>query len=222
MTEPPSIAGSIWTLARVTFARVRRGTLRRVAFAIAALPALAAVPLHGHGGLTLFHIVLVILPPLFIAPAIGEEIEERTGSYLWSRPIERWTIVAGKLLALAPMCAAFVALAAFAAGAAGDDAMRSPQVIAAVAAGALGSCAAVAGIATLLPRHAMIFAIVYQLVDAVFGGRDASLHFVTVDYATRSIAGATASSVMTGAIGLVAIAAVWLAVALARIARIET
>src|SRR5207237_965006 len=47
--------------------------------------------------------ILAILPPLFVSSSIGEEIEDRTTTYLWSRPLARWTVVGGKLLALVPV-----------------------------------------------------------------------------------------------------------------------
>lgn len=224
MTSPPSLTGALSAIARVTFKRSTRGMLPGIAFVISILPALAAKALQkSHSsafGLVL--LVLVILPPMFVASSIGEEIEERTAAYLWSRPVPRWTIVAGKLLALAPMCAVFVVGSAIAAGVAGDPALRAAPPIVAVAASALATCAAVAGIASLLPRHAMMFAIVYLLVDMTFGSLDASIHLVSLSYATRSVAGLTDTSAITGAVALGAIATFWLAVAFRRIRRLET
>src|SRR5271154_3616759 len=153
-TSPPSVAGALSAIARVTFKRSTRGMLPGIAFVISILPALAAQALQKNhsSAFGLVLLVLVILPPMFVASSIGEEIEERTAAYLWSRPVARWTIVAGKLLALAPMCAVFVAGSAIAAGFAGDPALRAAAPVVAAAGGALASCAAVAGIASLLPR----------------------------------------------------------------------
>jgi hypothetical protein len=219
MSSPPSTGAAISAIARVTFKRSTRGVLPGIALVISILPPLAARALDAF---RLVQLLLVILPPMFVASSIGEELEERTAAYLWSRPVARWTIVVGKLLALAPMCAAFVTGSAVVAGFAGDATLRGAPPIVAVAASALATCAAVAGIAALLPRHAMIFSIVYLLVDMALGEFDASLHLVSLNYATRSVAGLTGSSAITGAIGLVAIASIWLAVAFRRIRRLET
>jgi ABC-type Na+ efflux pump permease subunit len=222
MSSPPSAAGALSAIARVTLKRSTRGMLPTLGFVISSLPALATLALHSGIAFRLVQLVLVILPPMFVAPSIGDEIDDRTGAYLWSRPVPRWTIVAGKLLALAPMCAAFVAGSAVVAGFAGDPALRAAAPVVAVAASALATCAVVAGIASVLPRHAMIFAIVYLLVDQLLGGFDTSIHLACLSYATQSVAGRTDSSAITGAIALVAIASVWLTIAFRRIRRLET
>ncbi|HEY3807095.1 MAG TPA: ABC transporter permease [Kofleriaceae bacterium] len=227
-SPPPSRAAALSALARVTLKRSTRGALVWIALAIAFVPALAAGGLRAAGtsngniAFDLIQAVLVILAPMFIASSIGEELEQRTAAYLWSRPVERWAIVAGKLLALAPMCAAFVVGGALLAGLVGDATLRTAQPIIALAAGSLVSCAAVAGIATLLPRHAMIFAMLYLLLDLVPGELDGSLHIVSIGYATRATAGLESSAVVTGAIALAAIAAFWLVIAGVRIRRLET
>jgi ABC-type transport system involved in multi-copper enzyme maturation permease subunit len=190
---------------------------------ISLLPVAAAAPIHKNGGSAaeLIMLVLVILPPMFVASSLGEEIEDKTAAYLWSRPLARWTIVAGKLLALAPMCAAFVAGSVIACGYAGDPSLLTAGVITALAAGAIATCCAVAGIAALLPRHAMIFSIIYLLLDLTIGSFDASMHYASIAYAIRSIAGQTSSGVVTGVVGMVAISGFWLTVAFRRIARLE-
>ncbi|HEY1814556.1 MAG TPA: hypothetical protein VGG74_19525 [Kofleriaceae bacterium] len=220
---PPTRATALSALARVTFKRASRGALPGIAFVIACIPVLAAFVMHGRGDAFVFvQLVLVILAPMFIASSIGEELEERTAAYLWSRPVERWAIVVGKVLALAPMCAAFVVGGAIAAGFAGDATLRTAQPIIALAAGSLTSCAAVAGIATLLPRHAMIFAMLYLLLDLGLVELGGSVHIVSIGYATRAAAGLDSGAVASGAIALAAIATFWLVIAAVRIRRLET
>ncbi len=224
MTSPPTTGAAVSAIARVTFKRSTRGMLPGVAFVISILPVLAAQPLHksGDSAFWLVQLLLVILPPMFVASSIGDELDERTAAYLWSRPVTRWSIVVGKLLALAPMCAVFVTGSAIAAGFVGDPALRAAAPIVAVAASALATCVVVAGIAAVLPRHAMIFAIVYLLVDRILGALDTSVHLACLSYATRSVAGLTDSSAVTGAIALAVIASIWLTVAFRRIRRLET
>ena len=38
-------------------------------------------------------VVMALLSSVFVASSIGEEIEERTITYLWSRPLPRWTLL---------------------------------------------------------------------------------------------------------------------------------
>ena len=219
---PPSIGSALSALARVTLMRATRSTLPGIGLVIAGMPVLVVALLKGHGALEALPLVIVVLPAMFVAPSLGEEVEDRTGAYLWSRPLPRWTIVAGKLLALAPMCAAFVAGGAILAGVVGDAALRSPMAIIGFTAGAVVACAGAAGVAVRLPRHAMIFSLFYLVLDWVAGRFVGSLHLVTITYAARTIAGQTESSVVTGVIALSAIATVWLAFAFTRISRIET
>ena len=44
-----------------------------------------------------------LVAPLFMASSMAEEIEERTYTYLWSRPVPRWSVVMGKLCASIPI-----------------------------------------------------------------------------------------------------------------------
>ena len=224
-SAPPSTAAALSAIARLALLRATRGALPAVAFVIACLPAAAAGALSKSAPIdetmSIVQLLLAVLPALFVAPAIGEEIENRTATYLWSRPLARWTILAGKLLALVPLCVVFLVGSWLADGAV-NHALLAPQPIVAVAAGTVATAVVVAGIATVLPRHGMAFAIVYLLIDLMLGALPASVRLVSVSFATRSVAGLTDAGPTTGAIGLAVIGALWLAIALRRIARLET
>jgi ABC-type Na+ efflux pump permease subunit len=223
MIEPPSSVAAVSAIARVTLRRAMRGVLPRIAFAIAVLPIIAAAALHTNGSdvVNLLLLVLVILPPMFVASSLGEEIEDKTAAYLWSRPLARWTVIAGKLIALTPLCAAFIAASAIACGYAGDRAMPPPSIIVAVVAGAFATCALVTGIAAVFPRHAMIFAVIYLLLDNVLGALGVSVRYASIGFAIRTLAGQTDASAMAGVVAMLAIAGFWLAIAFRRIARLE-
>src|SRR5258706_12391348 len=95
----PTAAGAIGTIARLTLVRLTRGKLLWVSLVIAFLPTLLAAAVPDKRSLVglLFGIELftiAVIPTLFVAPSIGEEIEDRTATYLWSRPLARWTILA--------------------------------------------------------------------------------------------------------------------------------
>ncbi|MEO8553573.1 MAG: hypothetical protein ABI678_26550 [Kofleriaceae bacterium] len=229
MADVPSTGAALWTLFRLTLTRIGRGRLLWVSVAISILPILAAIPMSlGHHfdklgairNVELF--VLAILPPLFGAPAIAEELEDRTATYLWSRPLARSTILAGRLLALAP-CAALVVVASWwlAARVATNEPPPAAS-IGAFAAGALGVAVLSAGIATLAPKRGMGLAVVYVLlVDLPIGQLPVSLRWLSVTHATGALGGFESDSAASGAIALAVIAAVWLAVAFRRVGRLE-
>ncbi|HEY6033110.1 MAG TPA: hypothetical protein VIV58_02590, partial [Kofleriaceae bacterium] len=82
MSDVPSAATAMLALARLTLKRATRGKLIWISLGIAMLPMLFAATLSiGHHsnvlepafGMELF--VVAILPPLFCAPAIAEELE---------------------------------------------------------------------------------------------------------------------------------------------------
>jgi ABC-type transport system involved in multi-copper enzyme maturation permease subunit len=220
----PSITTTLGSLARVTLLRLARGKTLWVAGVIAAIPIFVLAYLRGRGGMLqlafdLERDVLSIVPPVFIAATIAEEIEERTATYLWSRPLARWTVIAGKLLALAPiaiamMCASFVIAAHL-----GTGAMPPAHHVAALAAGTLAICLASAGIASLVPKHGMALAIIYILADLTIGALPTSLAELSMTHQMSELAGNDAP--VTSALALAAISIAWLAAGLRRIRRVE-
>jgi hypothetical protein len=228
--DVPSIGAALSALARLTLVRLLRGKLLWVSVAIAFLPialakAVASQPdtaLKTTFGIELF--VLAILPPLFAAPAIGEELEDRTATYLWSRPLPRWSILAGKLLALAPFVTAIIVGSWIASIVVALQKVPPPITIVALAAGTLAVSIVSAGIATLAPKRGMAFAIIYVLIiDLSLGAIPASIQWISVTHAARVLGGFESdSSPVSGAIAMAVLSALWLAVAFRRIGRIET
>src|SRR5688572_20755275 len=99
-------------IAAITLRRLVRGRALWVGGLVAGLPIAFAALLHQSNAratgtivdVTAFEtLVLAVLPALFVASSIGEEIEDRTTTYLWSRPIPRWAVLVGKLCALVPV-----------------------------------------------------------------------------------------------------------------------
>ena len=106
----PSGLATTRTMASLTLRRLTRGRALGVSLVIAALPVAYAAAMRAVGqtgiGQELFAfevLVLAVLAPMLVGSSIGEEIEDRTTTYLWSRPVPRWAILAGKLAALAPV-----------------------------------------------------------------------------------------------------------------------
>ena len=211
--------------------RLQRGKMLWISLAIAFLPVLAATGLaQGKSTHKLLPatfgiemLVLAVLPPLFIASSIGDEIEDRTTTYLWSRPLARWTVLVGKLVALAPFSVAVIVGSWIAAIELSLHVMPPVQTIAGLAAGTFAASMVVTGIATLLPKHGMSMSIIYVLIfDLGVGQIPASIQMGSVTHAAQSIAGLDdATSVTSAVVAITVISAVWIALAFRRIRRLE-
>lgn len=226
--QVPPTAAMIRTLAGVTLKRLLRGKALWIAAVLAALPVVFAAVLGARsrpatpGELFAPSLLLfAVLPALLVGASVGEEIEDRTSTYLWSRPIVRWAVLAGKLIALTPIVVALIvggwAIAA------GLSAGAPPvTAILGLAAGAVATSLVVAGIAVVVPRHGMALTIAYMLVDLFIGELPFSVQQLAVTYHTRVLAGMDgAPAIAAPLIGLAVIAGVWTAIGLRRIRRIE-
>lgn len=224
----PSIGAVIATLFSVSWKRLIRGKALWVCALIAALPALLAFATRNASDkweLITFaqYRVMALLPPIFVASSIGEEIEDRTITYLWSRPIARWTLLVGKIAALAPVAILLIIAGWIGAAVAGGEQPTAQQIIA-FGAGTLTISLISAGIATLVPKQGMALAIIYLvIVDATIGAIPASLRDISVVRQVQLLAGFDGQvDLVKPAITLVVIAGVWLALALARVRRLES
>jgi ABC-2 type transport system permease protein len=218
------------TIAALTVKRLLRGRAVWIGLGIAALPLIFAVVARSRGGhvadlVILLELLFAVLPPLFVASSIGDEIEDRTTTYLWSRPVPRWTILAGKLVALVPIVIALQVATAVAALAIADATAVTVRAGVAMAAGAAAASMISAGIATLVPKHGMALAICYVLLfDLPVGFLPASLRQASITHNVRTLAGldsTIADAASTAAIAMAVVAGVWLALALYRIRRLE-
>lgn len=223
----PSVATVLLTLMRVSLLRLVRARALWVSIVIACLPIILGAVHRGRTGATdliavVQAIVLALLPPLFVASAIGEEIEDRTATYLWSRPIPRWTLVIGKLLALSPIAIVLVAGSWYVACLVADE-PASAQSVVALGLGAFAIATVSAGLATVVPRHGMAISVVYLVVfDLGLGLIPASINSLSITRQVLVAAGLRESVPLAQpAITMLAIAGVWLAIALVRIRRLE-
>jgi ABC-2 type transport system permease protein len=230
----------IGTIARLTLKRLFRGQAVWVALGIAILPVIVAMVLRQavHDPmerltftLDLYVVemfVLAVVPALFVASSIGEEIEDRTISYLWSRPLPRWNVIAGKLLALAPITIGVTLVGWLLAIQVASDALAPAWTIVGLAAAALAISMVAAGIATLAPKHGMALTIIYMLLfDVPIGEIPASLQVLSITHQARLLAGISAHGVhemvdrVAPAITMAVLAGVWLALGLWKIRRTE-
>jgi len=234
MTEPvqtPTTAGAVRAIAGLTWRRLLRGRTLWVAAIIALVPVAFGAVLRSQSSrehltdelLTFQLLVLAVLPPMFISSSVGEEIEDRTMTYLWSRPIPRWAVVIGKLLALAPIAMVLVVVSWHLACLLGLEAMPPARIHVALAAAAAVVSAIATGIAVLVPRHGMALTIGYMLLDFWIGIMPASIQNLSVLHHVTSISSPAAdgAGVLTAAAWLLVIAAGWLGIGLWRIRRLE-
>jgi len=223
-------------IARVTLTRLLRGRAIWVIAGMSALPTLqAAVQSSAStedvsvGGIfIIWALLLAILPPVTIAPAIGEEIEERTMTYLWSRPIPRGSIVIGKIFALVPVlwlalgAAVMVPFYLFvpSADATPESAAR---IVAMTILATLGASAVTAGMTTFVPRYGTILSIAYLLfIDPPLALTDSAISRLSVVYNSMSLAGVEhASAVLPSVLWMAGLIVLWVGIAVWKIRRLE-
>jgi ABC-type Na+ efflux pump permease subunit len=228
--EPKLVPGglaSTLTMAALTWKRLLRGRAIMVALLIALIP-VAYVGVAGRGvGAELFVfelLVTAVLAPMFVASSIGEDIEDRTTTYLWSRPIQRWAIVTGKLLALVPAATAVVLASwIFAANLAWHE-LPPARTSIALAVGVAAISVLSAAIASLAPRHGMALSIVYVLFfDSPLGVLPATLRELSITHQVRTLAGGfpTETATQQAGIALAIMTALWGTLAAWRMRRLE-
>jgi ABC-2 type transport system permease protein len=230
----------IGTIARLTLKRLFRGQAVWVALGIAVLPVIVAAVLRqavhdplerATFALDLYVVemfVLSVVPAMFVASSIGEEIEDRTITYLWSRPLPRWHVTAGKLAALAPVAMIVSLLGWLAAMKVGTEAVAPKWTLVGIAAAAVAISLVAAGIATLAPKHGMALTIIYFLLfDLPIGEIPASLQTLSITHQARLIAGIAEHGVrnmpdrLTPAITMAVLALIWFSLGLWKIRRTE-
>ncbi|HET9622659.1 MAG TPA: ABC transporter permease [Kofleriaceae bacterium] len=230
--EMPSRLDTLRALAGVTWIRMRRGKALWIGGMISVLPILHAVLRSSlvrggdrdvpaselAGSITP---VLILLPALFAAGTFADELESRTATYLWSRPIARAAVLAGKLCTIVPLIAGFLIASWAAASAIGGHA-ATPLACLALALGGLTVSLAASAIAILSPRHAMALTISYLLTDTFVGALPFSIAQLSITFQVRTLAGlGDAPAVGAPIVALAVLGAVWGAIAVWRIGRRE-
>jgi hypothetical protein len=227
----PSTLSTVWTLAGVTLKRLGRGKALWIAVLFAALPVVyASLVRNRHLSdsakdlFTVSTLLLAIVPAMFVSSSIGEEIEDRTSTYLWSRPIARWAVLVGKLCALTPIVIALVVGGWYVAVQVERASAPLATSCVALAAGGVAASLIAAGIATVLPKHGMSLTIGYMLVDVFIGAMPFSLRELSITHQTAVLAqlGSEPPATSSALIAMAVVAGVWSVVAFARIRLLET
>jgi len=227
-------------LARLTFKRLLHSRSMLVTLTFALLPvayAFAAAQQTEHTGLelwrTAFEVSLLLLaigPPLHLAPAVAEEVEGKTYTYLWSRPFPRWSLIVGKLVILVPvLCVLLGAMltAVFVACFQPDTEVYVNTLVNGLIGMSVGvatmSCVCV-GLGTLIPKHPVAVSLGYVFViDFVLDELPFALRNLSVAHQVKQLAklGDSSDSLVTAVLWCAGLATLWLAIALWRVSRAE-
>jgi ABC-type transport system involved in multi-copper enzyme maturation permease subunit len=213
-------------VARLSRLRLYRSRLSRAAPALALLPPALVALVAGKSAVTwsqVFQVEMLLallLPAAAVAPAIGEEIADRSCSYLWTRPVPRWTILAGVQGGLVPPLCALI-IASWAGCYLQMPGARPALLVPAGLGWLLGGLAAgsvSAAMAALVPRHALAVALVYLAVlDLPLGLLPFGLAHLAVSHHVRSLV--EGNGLVAPLLWLIALATGWQALALWRYRR---
>ena len=223
-----STSGAVRSHWRMQRKIVARGRLRLGLWGIAALPvALTAVALGWNKGPGLWSDVLDLTlrflvpfsPALAMAGLVGEEVERQTATFVFSRPAPRWTLVVGRLLAVAPTILATLTASlvmSYALSMSRGDlrdvsdtwlGLARAMFAVALAVPAYGLVAAAIG--AWLPRQPMVTVGVWILgVEVGLGTMQSPIANLSIAHHLRAIAGLPADlGIVQAAIGVVALIA---------------
>lgn len=165
-----------------------------------------------------------------LAQAVAEELEGHTVTYLWTRPISRTALLAGKLLASLPVVLGVAVLPVVVAYAithvgglsAGTNLGALGGALAATVLGGLTASMVAVGIGALFPRQAFVVALAYLLfLDKVLGFVP-NLGYVSIMHHMRVLAGFEAEvGPAAAAVALLVLALAWLGIGIARLRTLE-
>ena len=226
----------LMTLARLALLRLRRGRMRWVTALLLVIPPVAALLQPGMSGGGRFalgvesalRLVVMVAMAVHLANALGEELDGKMYTYLWSRPIARPAILLGKALAVVPLVIASAALSvgvAFALSA-GGPAGAIPGALGAALMSVLfvglSAAASALGLGVLVPRHPLMavlayFLLVEQLLSVV--PNVAALSILAHGRVVAGIEGhvAGSGSAVASAAYLLVIGGLWLGLGLWRV-----
>ena len=207
------VAPSVWystaVYARIALLRLRRGKVIYFTLGLLILPIVVALIalIARSWGAALFKQVLAVyadfllmfVPAIHAAPALGEEIDARTFTYVFARPAPRWAMPLGKFLATAAVllvgCTASVVLAYVVCmlrdpSDIGTEIGLLGRAVAAAALGAVAFGALATAIGALFPRRPVVATLVYLLiVEGLFGHIPGFLKAISLSFHLRVVAG---------------------------------
>ena len=135
--------------------------------------------------------VCLLLALLYGSSLLGSELDNRTLTYLWTRPVARWRLVVGKYLAivsvLIPPTLVSLTVSWWLMGHPGGNTL--PALLATSVGGTLGYNAVFVLLGFLAPKRAMILALLYGVIlEFLLSFVPAMVNTFTVTYYLRSLA----------------------------------
>ena len=220
-------------LARMNWLRLTRSKTIYVALVLAILPMLLALIRFEREPrapwLLAVEIILRIVIPLPAAihasGAVGDELEQKTFTYLWSRPIPRTSIVLGRVLLVTPLVAALGLVSVLLAYVAAPSVVTTDDLAGAlkmVPLTALAFCMFAVGAGALVPRWAMLFTILIVLSVEQFLFAVPVMKYLSIVSHGRVVAGLEPEASVVGAVvGQLLVGLGWLALGLVRVTTAE-
>ncbi len=231
----PSGMSAVVAIAQLTLIRFLRSKTIFVASVLALLPLVPLLVGAGKGDppeenwenfLGVAAYMQLLVAALLMAPVIAEEIDDKTYTYLWSRPIPRWSVLFGKLLVGGLLAVGMMSICLVVGSQIAH--IKSPGLIAtALAAFAIGVFAAgsiAACFGTLLPKHPLAVSISYLLVlDFGIGAMPFAISRISVMHNVIALSGhgPHANTLATSLAWLMGITVFWTAITLWRLGRKE-
>jgi ABC-type transport system involved in multi-copper enzyme maturation permease subunit len=223
-------------IAAIALRRATRGRMLPVIGGLSLVPLVLSLQLKGadtapdkawEGLVGTWSYLVAILAPILLGSAIGEEIEERTATYLWSRPLPRWTIIVGKLVALVPVLWLLMLISLLLPGLIFYKEQlfdHFGEVLAALLLGTTAVAAMTAGLTALWPKFGHYLTLGYLVaIDRTLGWSEKFVGKITMSFHTLNLAGVhdAHESTLEAVIGLLVLTAIWISIAVWRIRRME-
>ncbi|NUP06981.1 MAG: ABC transporter permease subunit [Polyangiaceae bacterium] len=229
-----SLLSSASILAKIAWLRLVRGRTYYITIVLALVPLLLAAleqgshpksPWNAAVEATL-RFVVPLGAAIHVSGAVGDELEQRTFTYLWSRPIPRSSVVVGRLLIMIPLLFALSVVVlglSFAIASTGVDAEDFARAIGACAASTIVCCIFAVGGGALFPRQPMLFTIGVFLTVEQFLFAIPAAKYLSIVAHSRVLAGLDPedTNMTAAAVGLTLLGAIWLAIALFRVSTAE-
>lgn len=226
---------AVFAIARLTALRFMRSRVLWIATFLAILPmvpfALGAgidesVAERWQDYLEAIAYMHMLVASLLMSPAIAEEIEDKTYTYLWSRPIPRWSVLVGKLITgtciASAMLVASALVATFVTGM--PEGLVLARSLLALVLGVIAVGVISSSLGILLPKHAIAASLTYFMVlDLIIGSLPFAAARVSVSHNVIEIGvgAAPEASTPTSLLWLAIMSSVWGLLALWNLSRKE-
>lgn len=160
-------------LARVSLLRMVRGKTMYITSLLAFVPLVIVLLIESREDLewrlaveATLGLVIPLAAAIHVSGAVNDELEQKTYTFLWSRPIHRASILFGRVLAMTPLLFALGAASLLLAAIASKDVPSGgiPVALGGVLGAAIGCSFFALGAGAIFPRYATIITIVFLVL----------------------------------------------------------